>query len=451
MKVFEQLKHSSDNSKIVLRNVLWAFVIKGLSMVVSFATTPLFIHYFNNNRVLGLWYTLLSVLIWFLNFDLGLGNGIRNNLVKAITKNDVEMAKKVISSGFFSVGITTIILSVIGSIMISLINLNQLFNIDSEIISSHSLLISTIFVFIAVMLRFFLTTVSSIFYALQKSTVNNFLALCVSILQMLFIIVCKFDSPETALINVSFAYIILSNLPIVIAGIMIFFGKLRGCRPSFRYVDKENIKAIMGIGVLFFLCQILYMVIANTNEFFITSLYGAEYTTEYTFYYKLATIGTVVISLALTPVWSVVTKAQAEGDFQWLVKLFRYIKIGGIGILVLQLILVPFVPKLMDIWLGEGTVDVSYSTTIAFAIFGAVFMYSGMLCTLANGLSMMKIQTISYSIAVILKVMLLFLCYRFTNWDFIVWVNTLILIPYIVAQHVTLTNFFTRQVGSSLS
>ena len=451
MKVFEQLKHSSDNSKIVLRNVLWAFVIKGLSMIVSFATTPLFIHYFNNNRVLGLWYTLLSVLIWFLNFDLGLGNGIRNNLVKAITKNDVEMAKKVISSGFFSVGITTIILSVIGSIMISLINLNQLFNIDSEIISSHSLLISTIFVFIAVMLRFFLTTVSSIFYALQKSTVNNFLALCVSILQMLFIIVCKFDSPETALINVSFAYIILSNLPIVIAGIMIFFGKLRECRPSFRYVDKENIKAIMGIGVLFFLCQILYMVIANTNEFFITSLYGAEYTTEYTFYYKLATIGTVVISLALTPIWSVVTKAQAEGDFQWLIKLFRYIKIGGIGILVLQLILVPFVPKLMDIWLGEGTVVVNYSTTIAFAVFGAVFMYSGMLCTLANGLSMMKIQTISYSIAVILKIMLLCLCYKFTNWDFIVWVNTLILIPYIVAQHVTLTNFFTRQVSSSLS
>ncbi len=442
MKVRDKYKYLGDNSKIVIKNVFEAFVVKGLSLIVSFATTPLFIKYFNDNKVLGVWYTLLSVLIWFLNFDLGLGNGIRNNLVKAFTANDRDKAKRVVSSGMFSVGIFTIVMSIIGVILISSVNLNNLFNVDSDIISSQTLLLSALFIFIAIMLRFFLTTISSIFYALQKSAVNNILALCVSILQLLFIVIAKFDTPEKALLNVSFAYIFLSNLPVIIAGIILFCGKLKDCRPSIKYVDQSGIKVIMGIGALFFICQILYMVIANTNEFFITNLYGAEYTAEYTFYYKLSTIGTMIVSLALTPIWSVVTKAQSEGNYQWLAKLFGYIKIGGLCILVLQLLLVPFIPWLMRVWLGAGTINVSYTTAIAFALFSTVFLYSGMLSTIANGLARMKIQTITYIVAVVLKVTLLLCLYAFTNWDFVVWVNTLILLPYIIAQQVSLNRYF---------
>lgn len=441
IQLVEKLKNTGDNSKIIAKNVIGAFVVKGLSLMVSFATTPLFIQYFNNNKVLGIWYTLLSVLIWFLNFDLGLGNGIRNNLVKAIAIKNTEETRRVISSGMFSISVVTIMLSIIGAILISLIDLNRLFNINADTISSHTLLISTIFVFISVMLRFFLTTISSVFYALQKSAINNFLALCVSILQMLFIIIFNFDSPETALINVSFAYIFLSNMPVVIAGIIVFQRELKGCRPSLKYVDREHIKAIMHIGALFFLCQILYMIIAHTNEFFITYLYGAEFTTDYTFYYKLSTIGTMLISLGLTPVWSVVTKAQVEGNYQWLIKLFRYIKLGGIGILILQLAIVPCIPWLMDLWLGKGIVEVSYITAISFALFGTTFLYSSMLSTIANGLAMMKIQTITYIVAVFLKIVLLLLFYTQTTWNFVVWVNMVILLPYIVFQQVALNRY----------
>lgn len=446
MKILERISHSGENSKIVVKNVLGALGVKGLSLIVSFASTPLFISYFNDNQALGVWFTLLSVLFWFLNFDLGIGNGLRNNLVKAFTANDTEWAKKVISSGMFSIGIVTICLSFIGFILISIIDLNNLFNIDPTIISYSVLQNSTIFVFLAVMLRFFLTTISSVFYALQKSAFNNFLTLCASILQLLFVLIYKFDSPEVALENISFAYIFLSNLPIVIAGVFLFWGKLKECRPSLKYIDMEHIKAIIGIGVLFFLCQVLYMLIANTNEIFITNLYGAEYTTEYTFYYKLAMIGTMVISLALTPIWSVVTKAQAEGNYLWLTRLFKYIKIGGVGILTLQLMLVPFIPWIMDIWLGKGTVDVCVSTSIAFALFGAVFMYSGMLSTITNGLAIMKIQTICYSLAVVMKIALLLICYNFTRWDFIIWVNILILLPYIIIQQINLNRYFKNKL-----
>lgn len=445
--MLKRLRNLEENSRIVINNVIGAFAVKGLSIIVSFITVPIFIRYFNNDIVLGIWYTLLSMLMWFLNFDLGIGNGIRNNLVTALAKKDVIEAKKVISSGFVAIGVITCILSLVGIVFISTLNLNNLFNVNPEIISPKILVLSTVYVFVAVMLRFFLTTISSLFYALQKSAINNLLALIVSILQLVFILVSKYESPEEALLGVSLAYIFLSNLPVVIAGVLVFCRSLKECRPSLAYVDKSHIKAIMNVGSLFFLCQILYMIIANTNEFFITNLYGANYTMEYTFYYKIATIGIMVISLALTPVWSAVTKAQAEKNWQWLIKLYKYIKLGGIGILIIQLLTVPIIPYCMDIWLGKDVIEVSSMTSLSFALYGAIFTYAGMLSTIANGLAQMKAQTISYSIAIFLKILLLFLLAPVTSWDFIMWVNIVILLPYIIIQQRSLNRFLVLQLS----
>lgn len=157
----------------------------------------------------------------------------------------------------------------------------------------------------------------------------------------------------------------------------------------------------------------------------------------------------MIISLALTPIWSVVTKAQSEGNYQWLGKLYGYIKIGGLCILVLQLLIVPFIPWLMRVWLGAGTVDVNYTTATAFALFSAVFLYSGMLSTIANGLAMMKTQTICYLLAVLLKFMLILVFHSKTRWDFVVWANMLILLPYIIAQQFVLNKYLKMYIRQS--
>ena len=142
MKIINLLKNTSPKNKIILKNTIGAFAIKGVALVISFLTTPAFIKYFNNNIILGVWYTLFSVLIWFLNFDLGIGNGIRNNLVKAFSTNNRGEAKKIISSGLFSIIIVSLLLIVVGVIAIFSIDLNWLFNVDNGTISKNILVLS---------------------------------------------------------------------------------------------------------------------------------------------------------------------------------------------------------------------------------------------------------------------------------------------------------------------
>lgn len=446
------MKNMNSYTKVVLENSFYAFLFKGLALVVAFFSTPAFIRYFNNNEVLGLWYTLLSVLVWVLTFDLGIGNGVRNHLVKALSEGNQSRVQSIISSGLASIGVTTLILTVCGSLLIAQLNLNSLFNIPTATISRPILLESTLIVFWAIMLRFFLNVFGSIYYALQKASVNNFIALCTSLFLFLYVVLFRSENVEMALLNISWAYLIISNIPMIIAGFIVFATDLKEARPTFGMITRQATKQIMSIGMAFFLCQVFFMVIANTNEFFISHYWSPTDTTDYSFYYRIAMLLSMLVTLALTPLWSMVTKAYSEKNYQWLRRLNRYFKLAGIVVVGLQLLIIPVLQPVMDLWLGKGQLTVSLPVAFAFAAFGAAFMYNSMVSTFACGLSRMKLQLITYGLGCIFKVaFIIIVASRSGNWVWVVWSNVFILVPYCILQQIDINRLLSGLNSSSIS
>lgn len=443
--LYQRYTSMGENARIIFNNTASAFIIKGFALAIAFFSTPAFVSYFNDNRVLGLWYTLLSILQWCFTFDLGISNGMRNHLTQALTKKDMFRAKEVISSGIFSISIVTIILFAIGYTLLYCADLNKLLNISIYLISEKVLFKCTVVIFSAILLRFLLTTISIVFYSLQKSAINDFLALVVSVFQLLYVLTFHFNNGEQALIAVSWAYLIIANLPIIVAGGIIFSKYLRKCLPCISAISRVTTSQILSIGSVFFICQILYLILAYTNEFLISYFYGTPDTATYTFYYKITFLVAIGISLAMAPIWSIVTKAAAEHNFTWLNKLYSKVKLIGWCAVACQFLLVPLYQIIMNLWLGKGIVQVEYHIAIAFACFGSVFIYSSILSTIVCGLARMRLQMICYFLGDIAKIVLIIWLSRYIEtWSMVVWISTLVLLPYCILQQMELNRFFNE-------
>ncbi len=447
MNIRNKLKNIDDDSKVILRNSIMAFIVKGGALVVSLFTMPAFMRYFDDQQVLGVWFTLLSVLTWILSFDLGIGNGLRNKLVEAFTKNLRDEAKNYISSAYFTIGMVVAVVTAIGLIVAQFINWNSIFNISTETISQESLKEVMCITFVGIMIHFFLKLITSIFYALQKSAVNNALALFTSVLQLGFILLVPSISPEKNLIILSYGYIIFTNLPYLVASIIIFTTALKDCRPNIKNMRKAHIKSVLTMGGLFFWCQIMYMIIVNTNEFFITQFAGPQYVVDYQIYYKLFSLIGMLFSLALTPIWSSITKAMVENSFKWLSNLYKKMKLASLLAIALEFLFIFALQLVINLWLREKAIKVDYFVAIVFACFGSLFIYQTTLSTVVCGLGRMKLQAIFYTVAVVAKFVIIYFGMKiFNNWIVVVASNAIILLPYCIIQQISLDRYIKKKL-----
>lgn len=438
----KKLQRTDDNNKIIIKNIIGAFLVKGGALVISLFTMPAFMRYFDNQEVLGVWFTILSVLTWILSFDLGIGNGLRNNLVKSLAEDNKKDVKRYISSSYLIIGIIVLITIIVGYSISPIINWNMIFNVSNELISSNVMLQVVRCVFIGIMIQFFLRLVSSILYALQMSAINNFLTLLTSTLQLLFVLVAPSLSLEKNLIMLSYAYIFFTNVPLLLATIVVFKTKLKGQFPSIRNYRKEYAKSILSLGGVFFLCQVMYMIIMNTNEFFITQYINPQEVVEYQIYNKLFSLVGMLFTLALTPVWSAITKAISEKNFLWLQNL--YVKLKKIALLAIgcEFLIIPMLQLIINIWLGKNSIQINYIYAVIFAIFGGVFIYQTVLSTIVCGIGHMKLQAICYTVGVVLKFIIIhFGINSIKSWTIVVLANIIITIPYCVLQQIQLNKY----------
>ena len=151
-----------------------------------------------------------------------------------------------------------------------------------------------------------------------------------------------------------------------------------------------------------------------------------------------------IVSLGLTPTWSMITKAHQEGNILWVQKLYKLFKRTGIIVLILQFLLVPFQQSIMNVWLGANQIEVKISYALVFACFGSIMLYSTMLSTIVCGLGKMRLQALCFGLGAILKIILIIVLAKMSfQWIEIVVINTFILGVYCIFEQIRLNSLFS--------
>ena len=443
--IVDRYKNLGENDRIVYKNVLGAFIVKGAALFVTLYTLPAYIRFFNDNEILGLWFTILSLLNWILNFDLGIGNGLRNYLSASLASHDKEESRKLISSAYFSIGIVVLFSIVVFPFLTYNLNYNRLLNIDAFTVSEKALYQSMIIVFVGVMLQFWLKLINSVLYAMQKSSLNNFLVLCTNLLILVYVKFAPSSNNDVNIIVMSVVHGVAVLVPLIWATVDVFCKRLSFLKPSIKYVSKVHIKKVLTLGGVFFLIQIAYMLIMSTNEYLISVTTNNTYVIDYQAYYKLFTVGGTIFALTLTPIWSVITKAQSENNINWIKK--TYIKFIYIAAFFsfFEFILIIVADPIVDLWLGDNTIDIDLVTCVIFAVFGTEIIFVSLLSSIANGLGKLKTQSICYGLGAIIKIPVSILLVRLLgSWHGVIIANTICLLIYCIAEPFALFVYFRK-------
>lgn len=441
-------KRMHINNRIVIKNVAVAFLVKGGALLLTLFTMPAYIRFFNNDITLGLWFTISSIFGWILNFDLGIGNGLRNHLTKAIAQNEPREAKKYISSAYASIGVICFIACVVLLVLVPSFEWNTILNVDENVVSKKALICTLIISSIGIALQMFFKLIQSVLYALQRSSLNNILSLVTSSLTLGAVLLIPSKDNDRNIVVMSIIHVLAVIGPLVVTSIIVFLQKkTRTMSPSLKYIYGSYVKKVMSLGGAFFYIQVIYMLLLATNEYLITLLCGNENVVEYRVYYQVFSLGGTLFMLILTPVWSVITKAMAENDYKWILNLYRkalkLLIIAAIG----EFLIVAFLQLIFNLWLQQEAPQVNYLYAICFAIFGIMFIINGLTSTMANGLGMLKTQAICFTVGVVIKFATTGLFVSvFDSWIGVQVASVVSMLPFCIAQPIVLNKYLKSKI-----
>lgn len=444
-----KIRQINGNTRKVISNVINGIVIKGIAILIGFLTIPAYMRYFKDNSILGVWFTILSVLSWILSFDLGIGNGLRNRIVGTIANNDSIGTRKYISSAYIFLFTVSIAIFSVIFILSQIIPWNKVFNISDHKIDTVDLKIAIIIVLLGIMLQFVLRLVSSIFYALQESFIPNMLALITNIFLLIFVMISNNTGNNNSIIILSLAYLLAVNLPLLIATIIIFSTRLKAVLPSTRFFDMKFAVDTLKIGSVFLGLQLEAMVINNTSVFLITWLLGSKFVVEYNVYFKAFSLVNAVYSLITVPMWSAITKAKSENDYQWIMKTTRVLQLIAVIFTIGQFLVFPIMQFIFNIWLKENTFNINYNIMILYAIEQGIMIWSGIYASICSGLNEMKWQFIFMTVGACLMFPLSMIFTNiFQSYYGVILAHCFSLLPYCIGQTVWLEKFICKGGGN---
>ena len=177
---------SSQRSRLIRKNIILSFVIKGWSALVVLMMVPLtlkMLGIYNN----GVWLTISSVLIWIDLMDIGLGNGLRNTVAHYVALGDDTKVREAVSSTFFMLAVIVTPLLLLFYSFIWLFDAYGSLGVNAQMVDNLNTVLT-----IAVTLAsgtFILKATGNFYMGLQLPAVNN-LIVCIGqtlILLVMFI------------------------------------------------------------------------------------------------------------------------------------------------------------------------------------------------------------------------------------------------------------------------
>lgn len=396
-------KYSSvdTRSKKMYKNTAAMIGIRGISMILTLISAPIMLHHVDRADY-GVLLTLTSIVGWVGYMDIGLGNGLRNKLPEFIANNDFNSAKKIVSSCYATLAIYVALIITVFLIISPFVDWLEVLNSPTS--DAKEIRELTNVVLIAFCIQFLLGLLNSILFAYQMPAFQSLFTFAGQALALIALIIQVFVFNITSVLQIGAVNSIIPPLVLFCGSIGLFRTKLRKIAPSLKYVDLQSVSGILGLGMKFFVLQMITIVLFQANSIIIARVVNPEAVVEYNLAFKYVSLLTMIFTIVITPIWSATTDAYIRKDFTWIKKTISFSqKVCFISILIGILML--FLSKyIYGIWLGKDVIDISYSTTGLILLYISFEMLYKVYGTIINGTGKVFAQMILTGIIAIIYI-----------------------------------------------
>ena len=434
---------SKTDSGEISRNVIGSVVLRGVAIVVAFFTLPVYLKYFNNNdSTYGVWIAITSILSVVTVFDFGMGNGLKNKLIKNIVNKDDELSKTYISTTYLLTAIIGFAVFAFFSTLIFTLKDQILYKVffngqETSEIDLMSFRIGVMIVVLAIGSQFFLKNINYVLQAHQRNAITGIFMVITNACMMLFALIFANVFPiRYKILALALAYLVFLISPLLIANIVLYRKQYKNIAPSLKYIDFRKSRSVVKTSFNFFAVQIGNLFLWSLNEFIILFAfnYQTALVTEYTEYYKLFSLMPIILGTVIQqPLWTAISKAEAESNKK-AIKKYIYVLIAATSLcIVFNMLLTAGLPLVFDVWLGKSAPAVETTKLIAFISYSVIYSISLFFIIIMNAFSLFKTQIATAILAVFVKIPLIVIVVLFANWnlswELVIFVNVLCYLP----------------------
>ena len=423
---------SSSRSSLLQKNIFASFVIKGWSALIVLLLVPATLHCLGEYKN-GIWLTISSLLLWIDNMDIGLGNGLRNKIAEYMAHDEFERTRSLISSTFAM--LTCIIIPVLLILLLftALTDPYWIFNASpSKVDHLDQVLMATVTL---VCTSFIFKLIGNFYMGMQLPAVSNLLIALGQTLALIGTYIVLWSGSHSlmliALVNtVSPLIIYLLAFPYT------FLYKYPHLCPSLKLIKLKEAKAVIHMGVQFFIMQISSVVLFMTSNILISNLFSPTMVTPYQITYRYFSILLVIFTVICMPFWNATTDAYQKNDIAWIRNATKKLRLMTVGILICLIVMIALSDIVYAIWIDQQTViDLKMSIMMAAYIF--ILIYSMRYSYFINGIGKLRLQLIFTTAAAVLFIPLAYLTTQWTHS--IIWfmiVMCLVNIPGLIVNRI---------------
>jgi O-antigen/teichoic acid export membrane protein len=350
----------------------------------------------------GVWLLLITAsgLLGFA--DLGMGNGLLNEVAAAHGRDDRDAMRRAISSATAALALVAVIL--VGAFLATAPFLSW-----SELLDVHgvsaSAVTSAVGIFVAA------TAVSVGFAAaqrvrlgLQTGWVNNAWASAGGVMSLVAVVVA---ASLDASLPVLVAAAMFGQPLVAVADTVLLFGAQRtDLRPTRAAIRKDEALALLRQGSMFFFLAIAIAVGYESDALVISHALGADAVPQFALPYRIVMLAPAAVSLVMIALWPAYSEAMARGDSSWAERTMkRSLLVAGGGTLLTSLLVVVVGPYAWS-WLGGSTAVPSRGLLLVLGLLACVMSVSTAFGVFLSATGRLRIQVVAAAAMAVSNVVL---------------------------------------------